>query len=124
MIEANEWLGPAQLARSAAALAEVDGDVRAIVDWLWRTHAAIAGSAVTVTINDLPRELTRRLARRAIGAVRAAAGIESPAWSEAANIEPLLDALERGKRATQAGVVAAPHGGEWRFRPAPSRRGH
>ena len=124
LLAAHEWLGPPQLARSAAALAEADGDVRAIVDWLWSTRASGQGTSVHVVVADLPRELARRLARRAISAVRNAAGIETPPWSEAANIEPLLDSLGRGKRTTQAGVVVAPHGQEWRFRPAPARRAH
>lgn len=122
LLDANEWLGPPQIARSAAALAEADGDVRAIVDWLWVSRAVHAGQMVRVDMADLPRELTRRLARRAIGLVIDTAGIAAPRWSESANIEALLDALEAGKRATQAGVVVSPQGSEWRFRPAPARR--
>jgi tRNA(Ile)-lysidine synthase len=124
LLDANEWLDPPNLARAAAALAEVDGDVRAIVDWLWDERATVAGATVHVRHAGLPRELGRRLARRAIGRVRAAAGIEAPAWSDSTNIEPLLDSLAAGRRGTQAGVVGAPHGDEWRFRPAPPRRGH
>ena len=124
LLDANEWLGAAQIARSAAALADADADTRAMVDWLWTARARVAGMVVDVEVAELPRELLRRLARRAIGAVRAAAGIEVPAWSDAANIEPLLDSLAAGKRATQAGVLAAPRGVGWRFRPAPARRGH
>ena len=122
LLDANEWLGPPQIARAAAALAEADGDVRAIVDWLWSSRASVAGPVVRIDVAGLPRELTRRLARRAIGLVIDAAAIAAPRWSESANIESLLDALTAGKRATQAGVVVAPHGTEWRFRPAPARR--
>lgn len=122
LLDANEWLGPPQIARSAAALAEADGDVRAIVDWLWSSRATVAGPVVRVDVADLPRELTRRLARRAIGLVIETAGIAAPRWSDSANIESLLDALAAGKRATQAGVVVGPQGGAWRFRPAPARR--
>lgn len=122
LLDANEWLGPPQIARSAAALAEADGDVRAIVEWLWTTRASVAGATIRIDVADLPRELTRRLARRAIGLVIDTAGIAAPKWSESANIESLLDALATGRRATQAGVVVSPQATEWRFRPAPARR--
>ena len=122
LLDANEWLGPPQLARSAAALAEADGDVRAIVAWLWDSRVTTGGGGVRIAVDDLPRELTRRLARRAIGTVIADSGIAAPKWSESANIEALLDALAAGRRATQAGVLVTPQGNEWRFRPAPARR--
>ena len=49
-------------------------------------------------------------------------GIDRPAFDMASNIESLLDALERGKSATQAGVLAAVKRGNWHFRAAPPRR--
>lgn len=122
LLDANEWLGVAQMARAAAQLAEADADLRATVEWLWRERALIDGDNVRIAAADLPRELGRRLARRAIGTVRQAAAIESPAWSDGANIEKLLDALAGGSRATQAGVIASVRSGVWRFRPAPPRR--
>ncbi|HEU0043891.1 tRNA lysidine(34) synthetase TilS [Sphingomonas sp.] len=124
LLGANEWLDPPNLARAAAALADVDADVRATVDWLWASHAVVDGGAVRISPADLPRELRRRLVRRAIAAVRDTAGIASPVWSESANVEALLDSLAVGRRATQAGVIAAPQGESWRFRPAPPRRSH
>jgi tRNA(Ile)-lysidine synthase len=122
LLDGHEWLGVAQMARAAAQLAEADADLRATVDWLWRERAQIDGDNVRIGAADLPRELGRRLARRAIGEVRAAAAIEAPTWSEAANIEKLLDALHDGRRATQAGVIASVRSGIWRFRPEPPRR--
>lgn len=118
----HEWLDPPHLAASAAALAEADGDMRALADWVWQRHAEAEGDVVRLAVDGLPRELRRRLVRRAIGAVRAAAAIARPDWSDAANVEPLLDALEEGRRATQAGVVIAPRRGGWTLRPAPPRR--
>lgn len=122
LLDANEWLGPPQLARSAAALAEADGDVRAIVDWLWAERASPSGRGIRIDVTGLPRELRRRLARRVIGRVIESADVVAPRWSDSANIEALLDALAAGKRATQAGVLAMPQGEMWRFRPAPARR--
>ncbi|HVF93900.1 MAG TPA: tRNA lysidine(34) synthetase TilS [Sphingomonas sp.] len=124
LLDANEWLDPPNLARAAAALAEVDADIRAAVDWLWDAHAVVDGVTVRIRPEGLPRELRRRLVRRALVAVQRAADIDSPASSQSVNIEPLLDSLDAGRRATQAGVLASPRGGEWRFRPAPPRRLH
>jgi len=124
LLEANEWLDPPNLARAAAHLAELEGEIVATLDALWTARAKAAEMGCTVDVAGLPRELRRRLARRAIAAVRAAAAIAAPAFAESANVEKLLDALDAGRRATQAGVLAAPRGGVWRFRPAPPRRSH
>ncbi|KQO06971.1 tRNA lysidine(34) synthetase TilS [Sphingomonas sp. Leaf242] len=118
----NEWLGTPNLARAAAALAETDTDVRAMVDWVWTERAKVGGGEVKLAVENLPREILRRLARRAIGTVRAEAGIVAPEWTEAANIEKLLDSLTTGKRTTQAGIIASVRGDVWRFREAPPRR--
>jgi len=123
LLDANEWLGPANLARSAAYLAEADSDLSAAVDWLWGRRADQDGAELWVEALDLPRELRRRLLRRALAAVREAAGITEPVFGESANVEAVLDALETGRRATQAGIVASVRGGRWRLRPAPPRRG-
>ncbi|WP_230483778.1 tRNA lysidine(34) synthetase TilS [Sphingomonas sp. Leaf21] len=122
LLDGHEWLGVAQMARAAQQLAEADADLRATVDWLWDQRVQIEGDNVRIQAADLPRELGRRLARRAIGTVRDAAGIEAPAWSESGNIEKLLESLKQGSRATQAGVIASVRSGVWRFRPAPPRR--
>jgi tRNA(Ile)-lysidine synthase len=119
----NEWLGTPNLARAAAALAETDTDVRAIVEWIWAERAKVGGGEVKLAVEKLPREILRRLARRAIGTVRTEAGIVAPEWTEAANIESLLDSLMAGKRTTQAGIIASVRGDVWRFREAPPRRG-
>lgn len=122
LLEQHEWLGVPQLAASAAQLAEVDADVRAAADWLWAERAVEEAGAVVLSVAGLPRELRRRLARLAVTAVRAAHRIAEPSWTEAAGIEPLLDALERGSGSTQAGVRASAKGDVWQFRPAPLRR--
>lgn len=122
LLDANEWLGPPQLARAAGALAEADADMRAMVDWLWTVRAQRTATEVRVDVNGLPRELARRLVRRGVDHVVGGAGLASSQWSESANVETLLDALFAGRRATQAGVLVSAHGTEWRFRPAPPRR--
>nr|WP_230768862.1 tRNA lysidine(34) synthetase TilS [Sphingomonas sp. Leaf4] len=119
---AQGHLDPTALAAAAAHCREVDAALGQTVDWLWRTRRLPADPGeVRLDPADLPRELCRRLARRAIGAVRAHAACEGR-WSDSANIEPLLDALTAHKPATQAGVFAAVRGPHWHFRPAPPRR--
>lgn len=123
LLNDHEWLDAPRLARAAAHLAEADDELRAIADWLWRARRMKARSGgVRIDMTDLPRGLRRRLAQRAIGEVRAMAGLDEPSWSPEANIEPLLDSLATGKAATQAGVVVRPDGAIWLFREAPPRR--
>jgi len=122
LLAANEWLDPPAIARAATAAAEADADLAEIADWLWAARAKVDGAEVKLNAADLPRTLQRRLAARAVGAVRDGAGIAEPAWSPATGIEPLLDVLRGGGRATQAGVLAGGRGAAWRFRPAPPRK--
>lgn len=123
LLNEHEWLDTPHIARAAGHLAEADGELREIADWLWQARLRTGRwSGVKLDMSGLPRGLKRRLAQRAIGAVRDEAGIERPDWSPQANIEPLLDALDRGKAATRAGVLVRPVDEVWRFTVAPSRR--
>ncbi|HSI19184.1 MAG TPA: tRNA lysidine(34) synthetase TilS [Sphingomonas sp.] len=124
LLAAEPWLDPLQLAGAAAHAAEADGALADLAERLWHDHATIEGSAVRVVLPDVPRELRRRVARRAIDQVRNAAAIDRPVFDMASNIESLLDALERGKSATQGGVLVAVKRGIWHFKPAPPRRSH
>jgi len=116
-------IDPLALAAAAAYCREVDATLTETVDWLWRTRRidSEAGEC-RLNMTDLPRELRRRLARRAIGDVRRANRITEGRWSDATNIESLLHALESGIKATKAGILASAKGGIWHFRPAPPRR--
>jgi len=124
LLAAEPWLDPLQLAGAAAHAAEADGALADLAERLWHDHATIDDGAVRVALPDVPRELRRRVARRAIDEVRNAAAIDRPVFDMASNIESLLDALERGKSATQGGVLAAVKRGIWHFKPAPPRRSH
>lgn len=120
-----DLLDPLMLARSAHHAAEADSALRAMEAWLWKTRVVSPTDPVRQTwldMRDLPRELKRRLARTAVGRVRQLNGITQPDFSDAANIESLLDSLEAGKGATQAGILVSPRDGIWRFLPAPPRR--
>lgn len=121
-------LDVAQIARSAAHVAEAEAALQAIEQWLWQERRVVPigiddpDGQVWLDLEGLPREVKRRLARAAIGDVRLVQGITRPAFGESTNIEPLLDALEAGRAATQGGVLASPRGAIWRFSEAPPRR--
>jgi len=121
-------LDPAQLARSAAHAAEADATLREIEAWLWQIRKVMPVGIDDpdyqswLDIADLPRELKRRMCRSAIDSVRAVNGIVRPAFDDSTNIEPLLDVLEAGGSATQAGIMVSVKGGVWRFVQEPPRR--
>lgn len=113
-------LDPVALARSTTWLSEADEGLAWAASTLWQERWSGADWALRAT--GLPRELRRRLARYAIMQTRHRYCIVDPRFDDATNIEALLDALETGRRATQAGVVVTPRGDRWHFAPAPPRR--
>lgn len=115
LLEDNDWLDMGAIAASARHLGEAERAMTDIADHFWRNRASHADGVTRIDVSDLPRELRRRLARRAIRA-------HDPAFDESASIEKLLDSLEAGGGATQAGVMASARGAVWRFRAAPPRR--
>ena len=119
---ATGQLDPLALAAAATHCREVDAALDDIVDQRWRTHRTSDDAATRIDVTDCSRELRRRLARRAIGEARATHHVTEGRWSDATNIESLLDALESGKSATQAGILVTPRRQIWRFSPAPARR--
>jgi tRNA(Ile)-lysidine synthase len=123
-LAAAPWFDTLALNQTVRNLAEAEADLAAVADWLWSERSRDADGALTVDIASLPRELRRRLTRRAIERVRTALAINTPAFSPASNIEALLDSLDMGRSATQAGVLATPAGHVWRFTKAPARRSH
>lgn len=122
-LEAAPWIDPVRIGQSAQNLAEIDADLLELSQWLWsqRTRSD-DDDEPQVDVSDLPRAATRWLAKIAIEEVRSSNGILAPAWSTGTNIEPFLEALESGRAATHAGVMASPTGTIWHFRPAPPRR--
>ena len=118
------WLTAAEapeatrLAAAAAHLEDCDEALAWAADAAWRVRASI-GEEIAVDAAGLPRELRRRLARRAIEEVRGNAGLEGP-WRED-GLDRLLTALDSGGTATLGGVLCR-GGANWTFRPAPPRR--
>lgn len=128
LLAREPMLDPVQIARAAAHAADADAALRSIESWLWRqrkrqpTGIDDPDAEIWLDLSGLPREVKRRLVRAAITDVRLVNGITRPDWTDSHNVEPLLDALEAGKAATQAGVMVRPAPEVWRFSEAPPRR--
>jgi len=116
LIAASPDLPAGPLARTARNLAEAEEALRWLVEEAWVTRVEAEPHAIRIDAAQLPRELRRRLAARAIRTLRA-----DPAWS-GEGLDGLVDRLDAGRTATLAGVVARP-GPPWRFAPAPPRHG-
>ncbi len=120
LLAGQELLDPVALAAAAAHIRESEEALEALARGYWADRWSERGSELRAA--DLPRELQRRLVRRALAMVRENGHIVLPPFSSASNIEALLDALQTGQRATQAGVMVTPRGDKWHFAPAPPRR--
>ncbi|MEO7692173.1 MAG: tRNA lysidine(34) synthetase TilS [Sphingomonas sp.] len=118
------WIDPVQIGRSAAHLAEIDADMLAVSQWLWTQRALPGDNEVRFDVAGLPRVIRRYLVRIAIDYILRVNDKSAGSWSHAANVEALLDALEAGKAATQAEVMASAKDQVWHFRQAPPRRSH
>lgn len=119
------WIDPVQIARAAGNIAEVDADLRAVSQWLWKERAVPSGDfEVAFDVTGVPRAVRRYLARMAIEQVGLMVGTGSGGRSPSASVERLLDSLEAGKAVTQADIMASARRDIWHFRPAPPRRSH
>ena len=88
----------------------------------WSERCEIeAHETVWLDAADLPYEILRRLALRAIDTVRFEFDLRG-SWS-GVGVDRLIAALDAGKATTLAGVAARP-GKRWRFTLAPPRRSH
>jgi len=124
LLAAADELDPRQLAAAALHAAEADAALSEWADQLWDSRRCAAREGeLKLDLADLPREMRRRLLRRAIGHLRGIHGMDSPPWSSSANVESLLDTLEAGHGASLAGIMVTP-GKAWRLRKAPPRRSH
>jgi tRNA(Ile)-lysidine synthase len=112
-----DWLDSAAVAESADHLAEADGALGWATDLEWRRGVTRAGAQIVYKPSDAPREIRRRIIRRAILAL-ASEGRTEPRGRE---LDQVLAALRSGRRATLRGVLCI-GGPEWRFARAPARR--
>ena len=118
LLHASAELDPARLADTASHLADCEVALAWAADAAWSLRA-VQGEEIEVDMTGLPREIVRRLARRAIEEVRAGSGLAG-GWRED-GLDRLLATVGGGGRATLAGVLCR-GGAQWRFGPAPPRR--
>ena len=118
LLAETEELPALRLARAAANLSECEEALHWAAEAVWSEHVRTEGLVCLFNPAGLPREIRRRIARRAIENVRRA-GALSHAWRED-GLDRLLDTLDTGARATLADVLCT-GGAVWRFEPAPPR---
>ena len=123
-LSSQTLLPPEALADSARHAGEAEEALATMTRLFWDERRTKAGPGITIDMSGLPREIRRRLARRAIHAVRLESGIDQPGFTDSTNIESLLDALDLGRSATQGRVMASAKAAIWHFREAPPRRLH
>lgn len=107
-------LDPAALAQSAANLADAEAALVWVSDIAWRSRVEIGDDGVIrIDPEDLPIEVRRRLAARAIEML-------DPAWNRE-GLDRAMARLDRGGALT-LGNVKVSGGRNWRFGVAPARR--
>ena len=115
LLAETPWLDPRPLARSAAALADAEEAVEAVVAVKAKERITATAAGVALDARGLPRELVRRLLLRALREIEPAA---SPRGDQ---VGALIVELEAGGTATLAGVKCT--GGQvWRLSKCPPRR--
>jgi tRNA(Ile)-lysidine synthase len=113
-----DWLDSAAVAESAGHLAEADGALHWATDLEWERAVTRMGSQIVYKLSDAPREIRRRIIRRAVLALATEGGAVDLRGRE---LDQVLAALRSGRRATLRGVLCI-GGPEWRFARAPARR--
>lgn len=109
------WIDPLALGRSAAALAEADDALDAMVETLFAERVAIDPDGAVLRPEGLQPILLRRLVTRVLASV-----VPGPP-PRGDQLGALLEQLRAGATVTLAGALCI--GGEtWRFAPEPRRR--
>lgn len=113
----SDWLDSPALAASANHLAEAD----AALDWAteqeWKRGATESDREIVYRPSDCPPEILRRIVRLAILAL----ATEGDSELRGREVDPLLETLANGGKATLRGVLCS-GGAEWRFEAAPQRK--
>jgi tRNA(Ile)-lysidine synthase len=117
-LASSDWLDPKAIAASAANLAQADAALHWATDLEWGRAVAINGGAIVYTPTNAPREIRRRIIRRALMRLANEGGGIEPRGRE---LDQVLAALRTGRRATLRGVLCI-GGPQWRFTRAPARR--
>lgn len=115
-LDGADWLNPAGLATSTAALAEADEALIWATQRLAADHIIEDSDKLTLSPAGIPAELIRRLVRLCVQRVNPKAGADGPSYAR------LIDGLIVGHAATISDVIVSVDGDSWTFRPAPPRR--
>ncbi|ODP38211.1 tRNA lysidine(34) synthetase TilS [Sphingomonas turrisvirgatae] len=115
-------LSAGALAAAAAHIEETDAALATLVEGIAAERWSPAKGKLDAA--GLPREVQRRLVRHAIADARERHDVTAPPFSAASNVEALLDALDAGRAATQAGILVTPRRNIWHLTLAPARRSH
>jgi tRNA(Ile)-lysidine synthase len=113
-----DWLDSAAVAQSASHLAEADGALHWATDLEWERGVSRVGGQIVYRPSDAPREIRRRIIRRALLTL---ATEGRAAELRGRELDQVLAALRSGGRVTLRGVLCI-GGPEWRFAKAPARR--
>ena len=114
-----EGIEPAGLARSAAYLAEADAALQWAAADEWQRRVTASATDIVYQPGEAPREIRRRIVRRAVLALASEGADVEPRGRE---LDQLLAVLAAGGRATLRGVLCD-GGTQWRFSRAPARKG-
>jgi tRNA(Ile)-lysidine synthase len=117
-LEQADWLAAPAVAQSAAHLAEADGALHWATDLEWQRAVQASADRIVYQPTDAPREIRRRIIRRAILALATEGGGSEPRGRE---LDQVLAVLRSGRRATLRGVLCA-GGSKWVFTKAPARK--
>lgn len=113
------WLDPKSVALSADHLAQADVALQWAANQEWQRAVTNGGGQIVYRPTDAPREIRRRIARRAVlGLATEGRGAEL----RGPQLDRLLTVLARGGTATLRGVQCR-GGAEWHFVKAPPRKG-
>jgi len=115
-----DWLDPKAVAASASHLAEADSALHWATSFEWKRAVRRGAAGIVYRPTDAPREIRRRIIRRAILALATEGGGTEPRGRE---LDLLLGALASGRKATLRGVLCVGGKQQWRFARAPARKG-
>jgi tRNA(Ile)-lysidine synthase len=114
-----DWLDAKSVALSADHLAQADAALQWATSQEWERSVSNGNGAIVYRPANAPREIRRRIARRAVlhlASEGKGADLRGP------ELDRLLAVLMSGRKATLRGVLCS-GGQEWRFTRAPARRG-
>lgn len=114
-----DWLDPKAIAASAMHLAEADAALHWATSLEWNRSVTTGEGRIAYRPGDAPREIRRRIIRRAVLALASEGG---GAELRGRELDQILSALASGRKATLRGVLCV-GGPEWRFVKAPARNG-